>query len=95
MRSETQFAPDTHANRYYKSLCMCDFPMHSRIRGICAICGGFIPHWRQFEMVEQERMERGGAIVFLFFLFLIFAVIIAIDWVAPQLIDGAINQIGR
>lgn len=85
-----------HAKRYYKSLCVCPYPMRSKFsHDLCAHCGGIIPRWRRFEMEEQERMERGGAIVFLFFLFLIFAVIIAIDWVAPQLIDGAINQIGR
>lgn len=58
------FDPEYHANRYYKSLCLCDFPMRSKFaRDLCAICGGIIPRWRQLEVEQAE--ERANTITLL------------------------------
>ncbi len=45
-----------HANRYYKSLCLCDYPMRSKFASdLCATCGGIIPRWRRLEVEQAEE----------------------------------------
>lgn len=79
-----------HANRYYKSLCTCQYPAPSKFaRDICAWCGGIVPHWRRVEVEEPPR--RWDFYVVL----LMFAIVLALGLLFPSLLDGAINQIGR
>lgn len=85
---------EKHAREYYMGLCVCDWPMRSKFHpSQCAICGGIIPRWRSMEMEWEE--ERGGAVVFVIFLLIMFGIIIAVDLLFPHALDGAINQIGR
>ncbi|GIV22157.1 MAG: hypothetical protein KatS3mg023_3908 [Armatimonadota bacterium] len=76
-----------HANRYYKSLCLCDFPMRSKFaRDLCGECGGIIPRWRQLEVEQAE--ERAGfhslIITILICAGMLFMAMVVGDWILAQ-----------
>jgi hypothetical protein len=88
------FDPEYHANRYYKSLCLCDFPMRSKFaRDLCAICGGIIPRYRQLEV--EQAAERRADLAFTLFAIGLLVVMLVIDHLFPSVLDGAFSQIGR
>lgn len=83
-----------HANRYYKSLCTCQYPAPSKFaRDICAWCGGIIPRYRLLE-VEQQAIARADASLALWMVVLIL-VAVAVAFAFPGCVDGAIANIGR
>lgn len=85
---------EKHANRYYKSLCLCEQPVRSKFcHDLCAICGGIIPRWRRLEMEMQQ--EQDSSLLLVVLLLLVFAAIVGADALFPYVLDGAFAQIGR
>lgn len=83
-----------HANRYYKSLCTCQYPAPSKFaRDICAWCGGIVPRWRMREVERAE--ERRASLFWTFVAILALTGALVLDRMFPGVLDGAINQIGR
>jgi len=85
---------EEHANRYYKSLCLCDFPIPSTMHPhICATCGGFVPpSWRvAVRKVEVEQPRRTVSMrrvhpdvtLFLIVLLAVWALVHLLQVVAP------------
>lgn len=81
-----------HANRYYKSLCTCQYPAPSKFaRDLCAWCGGIVPRHR---LLRFETSSAGARRELLFIVFVI-AVIMALGLLFPGALDRAFYQIGR
>jgi hypothetical protein len=79
--------PYEHANRYYKSLCVCPYPTRSKFaRDLCGECGGIIPRWRQLEVEQAE--ERAGfhslIITIMFSAALLYLAMAVGDWILAQ-----------
>lgn len=59
-----RFDPHQHASRFYKSACLCRYPMQSRHdRQRCAECGGIIPLHRQLEIQQAQEENRQVMVV--------------------------------
>jgi hypothetical protein len=79
--------PYEHANRYYKSLCVCPYPMRSKFsHDLCAHCGGIIPRWRRLEVeqAEQEASFNSLIITILICAGMLFMAMVVGDWILAQ-----------